>query len=113
MAAAAYLCLLSSSEGSAMMSYFSAAWHSMTYSAPQMVLTEIQLVALSVAGQHVWANETSHTLQSSASCGENQQPPTQDMVFCLPKDSHELVFRPVTSAIQSSGAAELGVGARN
>lgn len=46
----------------------------MTYSAPQMVLTVIQLVALSVAGQRVWANETSHILQSLVACGENQQP---------------------------------------
>lgn len=61
-AAAAFLCLLSSSEGSAMMSYFSAAWHSMTHSAPQMVFTVIQLVALSVAGQHFQANEILHTL---------------------------------------------------
>lgn len=68
-----------------MMSYFSAAWHSMTHSAPQMVLTVIQLVALSVAGQHVWANETSHTLQSLVSRGENQQPPTQDMIFFPPQ----------------------------
>lgn len=64
-----------------MMSYFSAAWHSMTHSAPQMVLTVIQLAALSVAGQHVWANETSHTPRSLDSRGENQQPPTQDMIF--------------------------------
>lgn len=42
-----------------MMSYFSAAWHSMTRSTPQMVLTMIQLVALSVAGQLVQANEAS------------------------------------------------------
>lgn len=62
MVAAAFHCLLSSSEGSTMMSYFSAAWHSMTHTAPQMVLTVIQLVALSVAGQHLWANETTHTL---------------------------------------------------
>lgn len=46
-----------------------------------MVLTVIQLVALSVAGQHVRANETSHTLWSLDSRGENQQPPTQDMIF--------------------------------
>ena len=76
----------------------------MTHSAPQMVLTVMELVAMSVAGQHVWANETSHTL-SLVSLGENQQPPTQDMTP-PPKDSHELVFRPVTSAIQSSGARE-------
>lgn len=67
-----------------MMSYFSAAWHSMTHSAPQMVLTVIQLVALSVAGQHVRANETSHTLRSLVSRGENQQPPTQDTIPPIP-----------------------------
>lgn len=75
-----------------------------------MVLTVIQLVALSVAGQHERANETSHTLLSLVSRGENQQPPTQDMIF-PPKDSHEFVFRPVTSAIQSSGAGEVEEGA--
>lgn len=76
-----FRCLLSSSQGSAMMSYFSEAWHSMTHSAPQMVLTVIQLAALSVAGQHVWAKETLHTRWSLVSRGENQQPPTQDMIF--------------------------------
>lgn len=87
-----------------MMSYYSAAWHSMTHSAPQMVLTVIQLVALSVAGQHFQANEISHTLWSLVSRGENQQPPTQDMFF----SPHELVFWPEKSAIQSYGAREAG-----
>lgn len=91
-----------------MMSYFSAAWHSTTHSAPQMVVTVIQLVALSVAGQRVRANETSHTLWSLVSRGENQQPPTQDMISLLPP-FHELVSRPETSAIQSGGATEVGV----
>lgn len=53
-----------------MMSYFSAAWHSMTHSTPQMVFTMIQLVALSVAGQHVQANETSYTHWNLVSRGE-------------------------------------------
>lgn len=87
-----------------MMSYFSATWHSMTHSAPQMVLTVIQLVALSVAGQHVRANETSHTRWGLVSRGENQQPPTTMIFFFL----HELVFRPVTSAVRAVATETCG-----
>lgn len=75
-------------EYNEMMSYFSAGWHSMTHSVPQMVLTMIQL---SVAGQHVWANKTSYTLQSLFSYGKNQQPPHWTWFFFLPNDFRDFV----------------------
>lgn len=95
-AAAAFRCLLSSFEGSSMMSYFSAAWHSMTHSTPQMVLTMIQLVALSVAGQHVQANETSYTHWNLVSRDEKSAATnTGHFFFSL----HGLLLRSVTLAI--------------
>lgn len=46
-----------------------------------------------------------HTRWGLVSRGENQQPPTQDMIFFF---LHELVFRPVTSAVRAMAPERCG-----
>jgi hypothetical protein len=82
-----------------MMSSFTAAWHSMEHSAPQMVLLVIHFAALSVAGQH-WGLRQHPTLFSPVSnkWGKNVCVYILTSMFkktCLIKPPWSLAYHPI------------------